>query len=236
MRRLFSNGRKYTLIQKQDSLTIDCHEQGPRPPSVLDICASFVYDEPVYDEPPFLGAAETDELSRSKLSGGTLLSRLQLIPLSSARSRTDIRRRREGFEMEHDPPFAVQTQRLISLEEAQGRDDIRRRREAFETVAPRDSLQIDTSKSTPRMGPTDGSIFFTAAASEPSVYSLRISLDGSTRSATLEDSFREVAEIRKALAEAAAGSAHSSEADESPNSSFDEESFLRMAASLRLGW
>ncbi|EMD31915.1 hypothetical protein CERSUDRAFT_99901 [Gelatoporia subvermispora B] len=233
MHRLFSRRRASNTLQKQMIHVIGLDEQ-----STWEAALYHNQGSPLFDALPSSTGVDTGT-NASRRPGGTFLSHLSLIPLSSAQSRADIRRRDEGFEMKQEPPFAVQTQNLISLGEAQAREEIRRRLKVFEAATSQERMEVDASADKPSCNEEANSIgSLTAAFSTPSVYSEEFSWDENARNTTMENSFRELTELRKAYAGNLADTRDfaAEENSQHSDSSFNEESFLRMAASLKLGW
>ncbi|KAI0372024.1 hypothetical protein BV20DRAFT_137903 [Pilatotrama ljubarskyi] len=177
-----------------------------------------------------------------------------LLPLSFAQSRRDIRERKEGFEMStsSDPiPFALRTQTLLPLDVAYSREDIRRRHEQFEVGGVLDDTyerrQRVLNAQSPRTPPATSTSqpSFQTGESSPSVYSQSrswIDLSALRNSALLDESmsFESLVAVyssRSLLAESLAADASSPRRilASASSSSFDEESFMRMAEGL-LGW
>ncbi|KZT10472.1 uncharacterized protein LAESUDRAFT_426636 [Laetiporus sulphureus 93-53] len=180
----------------------------------------------------------------------TVPQHFSLVSLTSAQCRNDIRRRVEGFEMARiDSASRTRDPQLIPLKDAFFRDDIRRRGEGFEQLA-----QVDTERVS-RMGSDllegDEAVIFpwsaddsaplnspspqlSATSTLPSVYS-QGSWAGNFSDDGLPCSSEVVSQrVLERTVEGVDGDVREAEAFTSSGSSFDEESFLRMAASL--GW
>ncbi|OBZ78092.1 hypothetical protein A0H81_02340 [Grifola frondosa] len=177
---------------------------------------------------------------------------MHLLPLSFAQRRTDIRDRKEGFEMASESsPFAVRTQTLIPLQDAFARDDIRRRGEGFEIADGRRygvgaGVLCEPMNSGTNIGIHDGSSLpsganISAVSTISSFYSLGswvefgfdypedVDFDFSHTTMFTHDELTGVS-----VADDISSCYHHPQELVTSTSSFDEESFLRMAASL--GW
>ncbi|KAI0711230.1 hypothetical protein C8Q76DRAFT_735760 [Earliella scabrosa] len=166
---------------------------------------------------------------------------ISLLRLSFAQCRKDIRWRKEGFEMADSDaeciPFALRTHTLVPLDIAYARSDIRRRQEEYESRA----VSLDVNPKQPRPPSTRISLLSTSLSCPtisnrstlPSVYShpsFRFSLDDDDL-LDEADSIIEVYEVYHALPLHDLGymSGSDNTAADLTSSSFDEDSFLRMA-------
>ncbi|OSX63301.1 hypothetical protein POSPLADRAFT_1055357 [Postia placenta MAD-698-R-SB12] len=131
--------------------------------------------------PPRPSLSRSPEVGPGEIESGgeSFPFHVPLISLSAARTRNDIRRRVEGFEMDRnlqrvDIPAAVQNQMLISLTEALARDDIRRRDEGFEVDTEQSTHGDHAPPKCENNGDTETSKEsrpFSPASTIPSVYS-----------------------------------------------------------------
>ncbi|KAI0674374.1 hypothetical protein C8Q78DRAFT_1076012 [Trametes maxima] len=176
------------------------------------------------------------------IPASTPLFTASLLPLSFAQSRRDIRERKEGFEMGRDAiPFAVRTQALLPLNVAFAREDIRRRHEGFE--APDDASDasphapIATPALSRRLSVSVSHPSFCTRGSTPSVYSHSIR-SWNDLSGLEHPSVTHASGSFDSLVAAYANKTGDLQDDEAclerilasgSMSSFDEESFIRMA-------
>ncbi len=174
---------------------------------------------------------------------------IALVSLSFAQARKDIRWRQEGFEMAssdpHPIPFALRTHMLVPLDIAYARDDIRRRTETFESrPLPVDADRPPGRTSYPMppalLSPSPSyPTIHTYQSTLPSVYSQH-SWNEDEETKGVEDTVTAVYEAYNNLTLHELG--YGAASDEAVAgltslraSSFDEESFLRMAEDS-LGW
>ncbi|KAI0646372.1 hypothetical protein C8Q79DRAFT_926350 [Trametes meyenii] len=172
-----------------------------------------------------------------------------LLPLSLAQSRKDIRERKEGFEMSQDTiPFAIRTQTLLPLNVAFAREDIRRRHEGYE--APADASDASPHRPIAALETSDVlalvSTRLSVSVSQPSFHSRGSTLSvysHNTRSWNDLSGLEHSSDIHAlgsfdSLVAAYANKTGDSQNDEAglgrvlasgSTSSFDEESFMRMA-------
>ncbi|KAL7284140.1 hypothetical protein ACG7TL_001421 [Trametes sanguinea] len=181
----------------------------------------------------------------------TLLT-TSLLPLSYAQRRRDIRERREGFEMNGDPtPFAIGSQALLPLDIAFTRDDIRRRHEGFEAKPSPPILACSAGDDAPGCADLATSSVRSSAclSSFPSSHSTASSIysryyalpDAESPGAESPHPYAETCPSQSSVATHSDGSIYSDcdcgsyKTSLISTSSFDEESFIRMAETS-LGW
>ncbi|KAI0937581.1 hypothetical protein AcW1_001575 [Taiwanofungus camphoratus] len=225
--------------------------------TALDFDGSFYDASDVSLEAPAAGTSANRGLQALQLALAAP-HHMPLIPLSFAQRRNDIRRRIEGFEMAFEPefiPFALRTQTLIPLRDAHAREDIRRRGEGFEMAEAKRlarrmeavSHEADHSKA-PRDTIADyeaaeTSVHLSATSTVPSIYSSESWKESASEhhGTKTEDAIQAspsanlVSVINGSPRDRNPGDGYSRRnAADLSTSSFDEESFLRMAAPL--GW
>ncbi|KAI9063565.1 hypothetical protein FKP32DRAFT_1676277 [Trametes sanguinea] len=180
----------------------------------------------------------------------TLLT-TSLLPLSYAQRRRDIRERREGFEMSGDPtPFAIRSQALLPLDVAFTRDDIRRRHEGFEANPAPASLNTSSGdditgradlSTASILSPTSLSSVPSCHSTASSIYSRYYELPGTSSGAESPGPCADAHPSQSSVDVHSDGSVYSEcdcgsyKTSLISTSSFDEESFIRMAETS-LGW